>query len=53
MPAEHLLAHMRFDKKNRDGALTFVLMRGIGQAFTSHEIPPEAVNEILLEAGAV
>ena len=34
LPAERLLAHMKQDKKMRGGRLTFVLTRGIGQAFT-------------------
>ena len=32
--AATLIGHMRRDKKVRDGALHFVLVRGIGQAFT-------------------
>jgi shikimate kinase/3-dehydroquinate synthase len=50
--AERLIAHMRRDKKMRDGALHFVLVRGIGQAFTSRDVPPEAVRDVLREAGA-
>jgi shikimate kinase/3-dehydroquinate synthase len=53
MYAQRLLAHMRFDKKNRDGALTFILLHGIGRAFTSAEVPPEAVRDTLLDGGAV
>ncbi|WP_406566050.1 3-dehydroquinate synthase [Acidisoma silvae] len=48
---EKLVGHMRKDKKMRDGALHFVLARGIGQAFTSRDVPPEAVVELLREAG--
>ena len=33
--AATLIGHMRRDKKVRDGALNFVLARGIGQAFTA------------------
>ena len=33
--AETLIGHMRRDKKVRDGALQFVLARGIGQTFTA------------------
>ena len=43
---------MRRDKKNRDGKLTFVLMRGIGQAFTSSDVELDAVVETLRGAGA-
>ncbi|MDD2876815.1 MAG: 3-dehydroquinate synthase [Acidiphilium sp.] len=51
-PAEALLAHMRSDKKMRDGKLAFVLARGIGAAFTSSDVPPAAVRETLLACGA-
>jgi shikimate kinase/3-dehydroquinate synthase len=49
--AETLIGHMRRDKKMRDGALHFVLTRGIGQAFTSADVPPEAVMELLRDEG--
>jgi shikimate kinase/3-dehydroquinate synthase len=49
--AAGLLGHMRRDKKVRDGALTFVLARGIGQAFTARDVPDEAVLATLREAG--
>jgi shikimate kinase/3-dehydroquinate synthase len=49
--AERLIGHMRRDKKMRDGALHFVLVHGIGQAFTSGDVPPEAVMAVLREAG--
>jgi shikimate kinase/3-dehydroquinate synthase len=49
--AARLLAHMRRDKKIRDGALNFVLVRGIGEAFTSADVPAEAVEQVLREAG--
>lgn len=49
--ASGLVAHMRRDKKVRDGALTFVLVRGIGQAFTARDVPVEAVVELLRDEG--
>ena len=49
--AERLIAHMRRDKKMRDGALHFVLVHGIGQAFTTRNVPPDAVTEVLRAAG--
>ena len=49
--AAGLIGHMRRDKKMRDGALHFVLARGIGQAFTSADVPPAAVEELLREEG--
>ncbi len=50
--ASRLVELMRRDKKMRDGRLHFVLARGIGAAFTSADVPPEAVTELLREAGA-
>ncbi len=35
----------------RDGALHFVLVRGIGQAFTTRDVPAEAVRALLHDAG--
>jgi shikimate kinase/3-dehydroquinate synthase len=49
--AATLIGHMRRDKKMRDGALHFVLTRGIGQAFTSADVPPDAVIELLRDEG--
>ncbi len=49
--AEVLIGHMRRDKKVRDGALKFVLARGIGQAFTAGDVPVEAVTELLRDEG--
>jgi shikimate kinase/3-dehydroquinate synthase len=53
LKAENLLAHMKQDKKMRGGRLTFVLSRGIGKAFTSHDVPEAAVRATLLAGGAV
>jgi len=36
--AARLVDHMRGDKKNRDGRITFVLARGIGQAYVARGI---------------
>jgi shikimate kinase/3-dehydroquinate synthase len=49
--AEALIGRMRRDKKVRDGALTFVLVRGIGQAFTARDVPADAVAELLRNEG--
>jgi shikimate kinase/3-dehydroquinate synthase len=48
-----LIGHMRRDKKTRDGALTFVLVRGIGEAFTSRDVPVEVVDALLRDEGCV
>jgi 3-dehydroquinate synthase len=42
-----LLAHMRRDKKVKDGRVTFVLARGIGQAFVSDQVDVAAVDAML------
>jgi 3-dehydroquinate synthase len=44
---EELLAHMAHDKKAADGRLTFILLRGIGRAFITSDVPQEAVRDIL------
>jgi shikimate kinase/3-dehydroquinate synthase len=49
--ATRLIRHMQSDKKMRDGALAFVLARGIGAAFTSREVPDGAVAAVLRDAG--
>ena len=46
-----LVAQMRRDKKMRDGALHFVLVRGVGEAFTSADVPAEAVMDLLRDEG--
>jgi len=48
--AEELLAHMRHDKKAQGGRLTFILAKGIGNAFVSNDIEENMVTEILTEA---
>lgn len=45
--AERLLAHMAQDKKVKDGKVTFVLARGIGQAFLDRDVPQEAVAGLM------
>jgi 3-dehydroquinate synthase len=45
--ADALLAHMVHDKKTKDGRLTFVLVRGLGQAFTTSDIPPAMLRRVL------
>lgn len=47
--ADQLLDAMRQDKKVRDGALTFILARGIGQSFIAPGIDPGAVRDFLAE----
>ncbi len=49
--ASTLIGHMRRDKKVRDGALNFVLARGIGKAFTSSDVSIDAVTDLLRNEG--
>jgi shikimate kinase/3-dehydroquinate synthase len=44
---------MQRDKKMREGKLTFILLRGIGHAFTSNQVEEDAVRATLLANGAV
>jgi len=49
-PAERLLAHMAKDKKVRDGRITLILPRRIGEAFVMPDAPSEALRGFLAEA---
>jgi shikimate kinase/3-dehydroquinate synthase len=49
--ATRLIANMQRDKKMRDGKLAFVLVRGIGEAFTTRDVPAEAVAAVLRDQG--
>ena len=51
LSAARLVRHMQRDKKMRDGRLHFILARGIGQAFTTADVPEEAVLDLLQDAG--
>jgi 3-dehydroquinate synthase len=45
-----LVAHMWHDKKVRDGAMTFVLARGIGRAFLCREVSIADVERMFADA---
>jgi 3-dehydroquinate synthase len=45
--ADTLIAAMAHDKKVKDGKLTFVLAKGLGHAFTSRDVPLDAVRSVL------
>jgi len=49
--AERLLARMRADKKARDGALRFVLLRMPGDVFTESGVTESLVRALLIEEG--
>jgi len=45
-----LMEHMTQDKKMKDGALTFVLARGIGKAVLTSTVPPAELEAVLAAA---
>ncbi|ARW17968.1 3-dehydroquinate synthase [Komagataeibacter europaeus] len=49
--ATQLVRNMQRDKKMRDGRLSFVLVRGIGRAFTCRDVPDDAVLDVLRADG--
>ncbi len=46
---DELLAHMRHDKKALGGRMTFILAKGIGQAFITRDVPEDAVRTVLAQ----
>lgn len=46
---DRLVDAMMHDKKNEGGALTFILVRGIGEAFVARDVSPDAVHTFLRE----
>jgi len=42
-----ILRHMGKDKKVEAGQITFILCRGIGEAFVSREVPADTLNALL------
>ncbi len=51
--ADALIAHCGQDKKAEGGKLTFVLARGIGDAFVAKDVDRAALRAFLVEDGAV
>src|SRR3954471_6533138 len=49
--ADRLLAHMGKDKKVRDGAITLILPRRIGDCFVMRDAPRDRLREFLADAG--
>ena len=45
--ADGILAHMAQDKKVRGGRLGLVLVRGIGEAFVTHDVDAEDIRAVL------
>ncbi len=50
-PPDELMAAMARDKKVEAARIRFVLARRIGEAFTSADVPSEAVRAVLAEDG--
>ena len=44
-----LIRHMAHDKKVTDGQLTFILLKGLGKAFVTRDVPLEAVKSVLTD----
>lgn len=51
--ADRLIAHMGQDKKAEGGALTFILARRIGEAFTARGVDPAPLRDFLISEGAL
>lgn len=47
LPIDAVLSLMLQDKKVRAGQLTFVLLKGVGQAVVRHDVPHHTVHEFL------
>ena len=50
--ADRLVRHMGQDKKAEGGKLTFILARGVGDAFVAKDVSAPAVREFLVSEGA-
>ena len=50
--ADRLITHMTQDKKAEGGRLTFILARGIGEAFVARNVDPAALRRFLIAEGA-
>ncbi len=48
-PADRLIEAMTHDKKVRGGRATFVLARGVGEAFLTSDVDPSAVRALLVD----
>jgi 3-dehydroquinate synthase len=52
VPADRLLGHMRKDKKVRDGRITLILPRRIGECFVMQDAPVARLRDFLTAAAA-
>jgi len=53
LSASALIRNMQRDKKMRDGKLAFVLVRGIGKAFTCRDVPIDTVRDLFADEGCL
>jgi len=51
-PADRLIAHMGKDKKVRDGRITLILPRRIGEAFVMKDAPVDRLRDFLADPAA-
>ena len=51
-PADRLIAHMSRDKKVRDGRITLILPRRIGEVFVMKDAPLDQLHDFLTETAA-
>jgi len=49
---ERIIEGLVWDKKAKEGKIRFVLLRGLGEAFLSEDVPLELVREVSIELGA-
>ncbi len=47
---DKLMEHFTRDKKTKDGKLTFILARGIGQAFVTQDVDTSLIRDVLAQA---
>ena len=50
--ADRLITHMGHDKKAEGGALTFVLVKGIGEAYVAKQVAHQSIHDFLVADGA-
>lgn len=48
-----LMKHMSHDKKVTNGRIKFILLKGIGQAFTCQDVMMEEINKLLSKEGCI
>lgn len=51
--AERIIEGLYWDKKVKEGRIRFVLLKRLGEAFLSEDVPLELIKEVSLELGAI